>query len=114
MEGEVNKKEELKECGWRGEEEVINEAAIITEACLRQLWKTTHIHTHNKLPTNYAHLSTTIIYNDCLKCGPCTLTNDTSFFQPIKPENTVVTKMTFFFNQKNITNANYLTLQGLL
>lgn len=46
MEREVNKKEELKECGRRGEEEVINEAAIITGACLRQLWKTTHTHIH--------------------------------------------------------------------
>lgn len=43
---EVNKKEELKDCGWRGGEgEVINEAAIITGACLRQLLKTTHTHT---------------------------------------------------------------------
>lgn len=45
---EVNKKDELKECGWRGEEEVINEAAIITGACLRQLCNTTHTYTNSR------------------------------------------------------------------
>lgn len=105
---EVNKIEELKECGWRGEEVVINEAAIITGACLRQLWETTHT---DELPANCAHLSTTIIYSDCLKCWPCASANDTSCFQAIKPKNTVLTKTESLFEQRKIiTNANDLTL----
>ena len=38
------------------EEEVINEAAIITGACLRQLRKTAHTHTHTPRHTNCTHL----------------------------------------------------------
>lgn len=53
MEREVNNKDELKECGWRGEEEVINESAVITGACLRQHRKTAHTQTRNKLDSPF-------------------------------------------------------------
>lgn len=56
----------------RQEEEIINEAAVITGACLRQLYKTTHTQTRSEFHSPFQNI-------DYLKCWQWMFINDTSF-----------------------------------